>query len=100
MNNTQPAEHDLSENLEHGSDDLWMWSQCGGRAEWKQLQTSVGQALGGDGRCLEVRRTGHCVFMHANKLYMYGGYYKDGSEASIYCNDFVVLNLQNVLSQL
>jgi hypothetical protein len=100
MNNTQPAEHDQSENLEHGSDDLWMWSQCGGRAEWRQLQTSVGQALGGGGKCLEVRRTGHCVFMHANKLYMYGGYYKDGSETSMYCNDFVVLNLQNVLSQL
>jgi hypothetical protein len=100
MSNTQPAEHDRSENLEHGSDDLWMWSQCGGQAEWRQLQTSVALALGGGSRCLEVRRTGHCMFVHASKLYMFGGYYKDGSETSIYCNDFVVLNLQNVLSQL
>jgi hypothetical protein len=77
-----------------------MWSQLGGKAEWRQLQTSVALALGGGSRCLEVRRTGHCMFVHASKLYMFGGYYKDGSETSIYCNDFVVLNLQNVLSQL
>jgi hypothetical protein len=31
---------------------------------------------------------------------MYGGYYKDGPETSKYCNDFVVLDLQNTFDEL
>jgi hypothetical protein len=59
----------------------------------------VAPVLGGD-RLLEVRRTGHCMFVHGSKLYMYGGYCKDGSAISTYCNDFLVLNLQLVFSEL
>ncbi len=100
ISETQPEEHEHRESFEYGCDDLWMWAQYDDRSEWRQLHTSVAQALGGSSRPLEVKRTGHCVFVHDDKLYMYGGYYKDSSETSTYCNDFVVLNLQNVFSEL
>ncbi len=100
ISETQPEEHGHRESFEYGCDDLWMWAQHDDRSEWRQLHTSVAQALGGSSRPLEVKRTGHCVFVHGGKLYMYGGYYKDSSETSTYCNDFVVLNLQNVFSEL
>jgi hypothetical protein len=99
MSDTDPAELAQRDTLEYGSDDLWMWLTHGGQGEWKQLPAMVAPALGG-GRPLEVRRTGHCMFVHESKLYMYGGYYKDGSATSMYCNDFLVLNLHLVLSEL
>ena len=88
------------DSLECGSDDLWIWIGQGGGGEWRQLQASVAFAMGGEGRMLEVRRTGHCVFVHGNKLYMYGGYCKSASVESTYCNDFVVLNLGRLASEL
>lgn len=89
---------DLAQNksFEYGSDDLWLWRQ----GEWKQLHAAVAAALGGGGRLLEVRRTGHCLFIHGSRIYMYGGYYKDSPETSKYCDDFVVLDLQNTFGEL
>jgi hypothetical protein len=82
-------------SFEYGSDDLWIW--C--RGEWKQVHAAVAPVLGGGGRLLEVRRTGHCLFVHGSKVYMYGGYYKDSPETSKYCNDFVVLDLHNTFAE-
>jgi hypothetical protein len=89
-----------SESLEHGCDDLWLWTQHDDGGEWKQLQVPVAPLIGGTGRLLEVKRTGHCMFVRGSHLYLFGGFYKDGPNASTYCNDLAVLNLRDVKSDL